>query len=216
MKLMNCCLIVAGLLAAPAPAAAQSEFIKENAQKIIRKVGVRASVGFRDPIDSDVTKGRTLGLSIGFAPGQTSGWRFPVSLTFFSANLNSPSGERFGSVRGTAIVGGIGYGWHLGRLSTGVSLETGYSFNRGRTEGDLQAAFPEGDISLDIDNAFLLRPHAKAEYFITEKFSVRTALDYVWTRPDIRVTTPTREIADRWDASHIHGSVGVAFYPFRK
>jgi hypothetical protein len=175
-------------------------------------------VGFRDPIDSDVTKGRTLGLSIGFAPGRTSGWRFPVALTFFSANLRSPSGEQFGSLRGTAIVGGIGYGWVFGRLSTGVSLQTGYSFNRERTEGDLRQAFqiPDGNVSLDVANAFLLRPHAKVEYFITEKVSVRSSLDYVWTRPEISVTTPDEQIAGRWDASHVHGSVSVAFYPFRK
>jgi hypothetical protein len=217
MKLFSCGLMAVLLIAAPSPAQAQPEFIKEKAETLVRKVGVRVNLGFRNPIDSDVTKGRTIGVTVGFGPGSRTGWRFPVALTRFSEYLHSPSGERFGSLTATAIVGGIGYSWHFGRLVTGAALETGYAFMSERTEGDLQHAFQTpGDVALDVDNSLLLRPHVKVEYFITPKVSVRTSADYVLARPGVTVTTPTERITGRWDATNIHANVGVSFYPFRK
>jgi hypothetical protein len=62
----------------------------------------------------------------------------------------------------------------------------------------------------------LLRPQVKAEYFITEKFTLRASADYMRLRPDIVATTPTGQIGDRWDASNVHANVGIGFYPFRK
>src|SRR6185369_15505349 len=72
-------LAVAILLAATAgPAAAQPEFSKDNVMKMIRKVGIHANVGEMKPLSDNVTKGLTKGVSIGLAPGQHNGWKFPV------------------------------------------------------------------------------------------------------------------------------------------
>ena len=113
---------------------------------------------------------------------------------------------------------GIGYGWHFGRLSTGASLQTGYAFNRGRTEGDVPLVFdvPLSAVSVEVGNSLLLRPQVKAEYFITPKFTARVSADYMLLRPDIVVTTPTERIEDRWNASNVHANIGIGYYPFRK
>lgn len=219
MKLRDFGLIGTVLLTmVPAPAQAQPEFIKETATKIIRRVGVRANMSFRDPVDPDVSKGTTFGLSVGLGPGHTNGWRYPIGFTMFSENLHSPNGEPCAVMRSTAIVAGIGYSHHFGRLSTGASLQTGFAFNRGRTEGDMQRAFgvPDSAVSVDVGNSLLLRPHVKAEYFFTPTFAFRVSADYVLIRPDIAVSTPTERITDRWDTSNAHATVGVSFYPFRK
>lgn len=208
----------AALAAAPDHAQAQPSFIKDNVAKMVRKVGLHANASFREPTDPDVTKGTTFGASVGLSPGRTNGWRFPVGFTLFSENLHGPNGQQFATFRARAIMAGIGYGWHFGRLSTGASVQTGYSFNRARPDGDILGAFgvPSGLVSIEAGNSWLLRPQIKAEYFITPKFTFRISADYMLMRPDIVVTTPTGRITDRWDASNAHANIGFGVYPFRK
>ena len=211
-------LALAGLAAAPDQAQAQPSFIKDNVVKMVRKVGLHGNVSFREPTDPDVTKGTTFGASVGLSPGRTNGWRYPFGLTTFSEYLHGPNGQQFATFRARAIMAGIGYGWHFGRLSTGASLQTGYSFNRARPDGDILGAFavPSGLVSVEAGNSWLLRPQIKAEYFITPKFTFRISADYMLMRPDIVVTTPTGRIGDRWDASNAHANIGFGVYPFRK
>ena len=200
-----------------APARAQSEFVTDNVSKIIRKVGVHASVGMRRPVDDDVSSGRSVGASVGLSPGLSNGWKYPVSLSWYHENLRSPNGVQFADLRSIAILGGIGYGWHFGQLSTGIALQTGYSFNKGRFDGDLVSAFPGAEnVSLDVGNAFLVRPRLHAEYYLTHKFTLRASAEYVWMKPDITVTTPSSRYDGVWDASSFHVSGGIGFYPFRK
>jgi len=66
------------------------------------------------------------------------------------------------------------------------------------------------------DDAWMLRPEFKAEYFITEKLTFRTSLDYVRLQPEVTVTTPNAVISDQWSLNNVHANVGVGFYPFRK
>ena len=211
-------LVLAGLAAVPDQAQAQPSFLKDNVAKMVRKVGLHGNVSFREPTDPDVTKGTTFGASVGLSPGRTNGWRYPFGFTMFSEYLHGPNGQQFAIFRARAILAGIGYGWHFGRLSTGASLQTGYSFNRARPDGDILGAFgvASGPVSVEASNSWLLRPQVKAEYFITPKFTFRVSADYMLTRPDIVVTTPTGRISDRWDASNAHANIGFGVYPFRK
>ena len=210
-------ILLMGFIFAPAPAQAQPGFVKDNVTKIIRKVGVQVNMSVRKPLDKDVTKGTTFGGSVGLSPGRTNGWRYPVGFTTFSENLHAPGGEKFASLKSRAILGGIGYGWHFGKLSTGASLQTGVAFNHARLDATAPRAFDSPDpVSITVGNAWLLRPQLKAEYFITPKFTVRTSVNYMLTKPNIVVTTPTGAITDRWDASNVHANFGIGFYPFRK
>lgn len=53
---------------------------KDNTAKMLRKLGVHLNTSFRQPTDGDVSKGRSYGVSVGLSPGQSNGWRYPVSL----------------------------------------------------------------------------------------------------------------------------------------
>lgn len=202
----------------PNAAEAQQQFIKSNTLKMIRKLGVHLNTSFREPTDRDVSKGQTYGVSIGLSPGRTNGWRYPVSLNFFSENLHGPAGGRFATLRTRSILAGIGYGWHFGKLSTGASLQGGFAMNRVRPDGDVLGAFAlaSGEVAVDVRNAFLMKPQLKAEYFVTPKFTLRLSGDYIFMRPDITVHTPFGTLRNQWDASNFHANVGVGFYPFRK
>jgi hypothetical protein len=110
MDLLKLGLIGAVVVAiAPSHAIAQSES-KDRTMGIVRKVGVHLNMSVRDPIDPDVTKGQTFGISIGMSPGRSNGWRYPVGLTMFSENLHGPNGEQFAVLNSKAITAGIGYG----------------------------------------------------------------------------------------------------------
>jgi len=198
----------------PVHARAQSG-VKDNLVQMIKKVGAHGNVSVRHPIDEDVTKGTSFGGSLGLAPGHTSGWKYPVSLTLFSEDLHSPNGAQFAFVRHFGLLAGVGYGWHFGRLATGASFQVGYALTREKTEGDLLAAWGTPSVGVRADNAFLWRPQFKTEYFITEKFTIRAGVDYMHSHPEIVVTTPTGQVTG-WDLSNIHANVGIGFYPFRK
>jgi hypothetical protein len=210
--------IAATLTLLPAPALAQSDFLKDNVKKIINKVGMHVNTSVREPLDHDVTKGTTFSASIGLSPGRSNGWRYPFAFTTFSENLHGPAGEQFAAFKSRAILGGIGYGWHFGKLSVGASLQAGWGFNHGTLTGDTAHAFgsPQGPASIHIANSPLVRPQFKVEYFITPKFTLRSAADYMFLRPSVDVTTAAGLQEDRWHASNFHANFGIGFYPFRK
>jgi hypothetical protein len=202
----------------PSPAQAQSDFLKDNARKLINKIGVHVNTSVREPLDHDVTKGTTFSASVGLSPGRANGWRYPFSFTTFSENLHGPGGEKFATFKSRAILAGVGYGWHRGQLSLGTSLQAGWGFNHGTLLGNTARAFgsPEGPTFIHIGNSPILRPQVRAEYFITPKFTLRTAADYMLLRPGVNVITVSGLQEDRWHASNFHANFGIGFYPFRK
>ncbi len=203
-------------LPSPAQAQADPEFIKGNLTKLVRKIGVHVNGSARN-FDGDVTKPNHISASVVLGGSRKEGWKFPVSLTTFSADLRSPSGTQFGTLKSWAVVGGVGYGWNFGRLSTGAGIEAGVAFNSGRLDDNAAQAFATVmPVSLDVGNALLLRPRLRAEYFLTRQFTLHTSAGYVVTRPNVSVTTAAGQLAGRWNASHSYASVGIGFYPFRK
>jgi hypothetical protein len=219
MKAFRFAAFTALLLVAPSAALAQQQgFIKSNVAKLIRKVGVHANASFRAPVDRDVIGGRTYGVSIGLSPGDTNGWRYPFALVFFNEHLQTPTGTQFAILKGRALLGGIGYGWHFGKLSTGIALQAGYGIYSLRGEGDVFTALDaaQGPVTMDVTDTWLLRPQVKAEYFLTRKITVRVSGDYILTHPDIVVTTPAGSLSKNWDASNFHANIGIGIYPFHK
>lgn len=200
----------------PNPALAQGDFLRDNVGKIIKKVGFHVSTSFANPLDSTrVNRDGSYGVSVGLAPGDTNGWRYPFGIAWYTEELVAPNGTIFSQLRARPIYAGIGYGWHFGKLSTGAQVQAGYSFNSLKAHGDPDAAFgPE--IAMDISNSFAVRPQLKIEYFLTRKFTVRSSLNYVFTNPRVTVVTPTGTLSERWNASNVSLAVGVGVYPFRK
>jgi hypothetical protein len=210
-------LLIIGVLATPAPAQAQPEFLKDNVSKIIRKLGVHVNMSVREPLDGDVTKGTSFNGSIVLGGSRKAGWKYPVALTSFNETLHAPGGAQFATFRSWAIVGGVGYGWNFGKLTISPAVQTGVAFNSGRLDGTAaQALNTDGPVSIKVGNSLLLRPKLSIEYFLTPKFTVRTSADYMLLNPSVTVTTPGGSIGDRWNPSNFHASVGIGFYPFRK
>lgn len=219
MKILHAsAIVVLSCFVAPATAQAQPEFLKDNVTKIVRKLGVHVNMTVREPVDREVSDGIGFGGSLVLGGGRKAGWKYPVALTTFSENLHAPDGGgQFATLKAWAIVGGVGYGWNFGKLSITPAVQAGVAFPSARLDGNAAQSFnANGPVSIEVGNALMLKPKVTFEYFLTEKFTVRTSADYVLAHPTITVTTPGGSISNRWDASHFHATVGIGFYPFRK
>ena len=62
----------------------------------------------------------------------------------------------------------------------------------------------------------MVRPQAKAEYFLHRKVSVRGTLSYTYTDPDVVITTATQQMTREWRPHHMKFDVAMGFFPFRK
>ena len=63
----------------------------------------------------------------------------------------------------------------------------------------------------------MLEPKLTLEYFLTEKFTLRTRPTTSSMQPDHHRHHAQRVTSrDRWNASNFHASVGIGFYPLRK
>lgn len=200
--------LLAGVIAlsAASPASAQ----------VWKRIGIGASVGITEPYDSDVDGAVVIGGRGGLAP--EPGWGFDASLGWFSADLYDARGAnstRIGELRVRPLMGGIGYTWMTagGRLATTALLTAGVAFNGADLDESLAGSV--GGANLDVSNSFAIRPGIEAEFFVTRKFALTGSIGYLFTRPEITLTTTSERLTDRWDASSFTALAGIVVYPFR-
>jgi hypothetical protein len=201
----------------PAPAQAQSDFIKDKVKALIEKSGIYVSTSTRSSLDNDVRMGQTFGIGYGTAGSKRTGWKFPFSFSGYSGDLETLDGAEFGRFKAQQIMSGIGYQWVHGKMVYSAQLGLGYSINKATVNPDAQLAFgSNGPISIDVSNSFVARPQIKAEYFVHHKLSLRAQLSYTFTDPDVTVNTGTQQFGREWRPHHTQFSVAVGVFPFRK
>jgi hypothetical protein len=220
MRLHNLGLIGALLLAlVPSPAQAQGDFIKDRVKSFIEKAGIYVSLSSRTSIDNDVNMGPSLGIGYGSASrNPRTGRKIPFSFSSFSGDLETADSQStFGRFKSQQIMSGIGYQWVRGKMIYSTQLGLGFAFNKVTLDPGAALAFgvPE-PVAVDVSNSFVVRPQAKAEYFLHRKVSVRTQLSYTYTDPDVVITTATQQFTREWRPHHVQLSVAMGFFPFRK
>ena len=220
MTLRNLGLIGALTLAlVPAPAQAQGDFLKDHLKNLIEKSGIYVSMSTRSALDNDVNMGPSLGIGYGTASNhQRNGKKFPFSFSSYSGNLETDDTDaRFGRFSAQQIMGGVGYQWVRGKMIYSTQMGVGYSFNKVTLDPGVAIAFgvPE-PVGVSVSNSWVLRPQAKAEYFIHRKLSLRTQLSFTWTDPDVVIHTVDQDLAHQWRTNHVQLSFAVGVFPFRK
>lgn len=212
------CLPVALMLLAPAPAQAQGE-IKDRLRSLIEKSGIYVSLSTRSSLDNDVDMGPSLGIGYGMASkNPRSGKKYPFSFSSYSGSLETDStNARFGRFKAQQIMSGIGYQWVRGRMIYSTQLGVGYSFNTVTLDPGVAVAFGVSEpVGVEVSNSWVLRPQAKAEYFLHRKLSLRTQLSYTYTDPDVVVHTVNQDFAHQWRPHHVQLSFALGVFPFRK
>src|SRR5688572_10784201 len=220
MRLRNLGLFGALILVLiPAPAQAQGDFLKDKLKSIIEKSGVYVSMSTRSSLDNDISMGPSLGIGYGSASLRPrTGKKFPFSFSSYSGDLEtSDDNNRFGRFSAKQIMSGIGYQWVRGKTIYSTQLGLGYSFNSVTLDPGVAIAFgvPE-PVGVAVSNSFVVRPQAKAEYFIHRKVSVRGQLSYTYTDPDVVINTVNGSFTREWRPHHLHLSVALGFFPLRK
>ena len=203
----------------PAPAQAQGDVIKDKLKSLIETAGIYVSMSTRSALDDDVQMGPSLGIGYGSASrNPRSGRKYPFSFSSYSGNLETDANNtRFGRFSAKQIMSGIGYQWVRGKTIYSTQLGLGYSFNSVTLDPGTAIAFgvPE-PVGVDVSNSFVVRPQAKAEYFIHRKVSVRGQLSYTYTDPDVVINTVNGSFTREWRPHHLHLSVALGFFPLRK
>ena len=220
MRLNYLGLIGALLLALlPVPAQAQGDFIKDRVKSFIEKAGVYVSMSSRSSIDNDVNMGPSLGIGYGSASrNPRTGRKIPFSFSSYSGDLETANTDAaFGRFKSQQIMSGIGYQWVVGKMIYSTQLGLGYAFNKVTLDPGASLAFgvPE-PVHVDVSNSFVVRPQAKAEYFLHRKVSVRGQLSYTYTDPDVVISTVAQQYTREWRPHHVQMSVAMGFFPFRK
>jgi hypothetical protein len=201
----------------PQPAEAQGEFIKSKLKELIERSGVYVSASSRSSLDNDVRMGRTLGIGYGAAGRQKTGRKIPFSFGGYSGDLETTTGSDFGRFKATQIMSGIGYSWARGKMTYGVQLGAGYSFNSVTLNPGIESVFGvQQPVGVSVSNSWVLRPQVKAEYFLHRKMSLKTQLSYTYTDPDVVVHTAVQNIEHEWRPHHVQLSFAVGLFPFRK
>jgi hypothetical protein len=207
------------MLLMPAPAQAQGDFLKDKVKNLIQKSGIYVSMGTRNSIDNDVDMGPSIGIGYGTASlNPRTGRKFPFSFSSYSGDLETADTQNaFGRFKSQQIMSGIGYQWVRGKMIYSTQLGVGFAFNKVTLDPGAALAFGLAEpVSVNVSNSFVVRPQAKAEYFLHRKVSVRGTLSYTYTDPDVVITTATRQYAREWRPHHVKFDLGIGFFPFRK
>ena len=217
----NLCLVGALIPALlPAPAQAQNgDGIKDRLMSLIEKSGIYVSMATRSSLDDDVDMGPSLGIGYGTASkNPRTGKKFPFSFSSYSGNLETePGNARFGRFKAQQLMSGIGYRWVRGKMIYSTQLGVGYSFNKVTLDPGVAIAFgvPE-PVGVSVSNSWVVKPSAKAEYFLHRKLSLRTQLSFTYTDPDVVIHTVNQDFTHEWRPHHVHLSFAVGVFPFRK
>jgi hypothetical protein len=214
-----------GLLAAvllgfqPSPAQAQGDFIKDKVKTLIARSGIYVSMNSKTPIDNDVNMGRSLGIGFGTASlNPRTGRTIPFSFSSYSGDLETADmHSTFGRFNSQQLMSGIGYKWVRGKMIYTAQLGLGFAFNTVTLDAVAPLAFAASEpVHVDVSNSFVVRPQAKAEYFLHRKLSVRGQLSYTFTDPDVVITAARRQFTREWRPHHVQASIALGFFPFRK
>jgi hypothetical protein len=220
VRLRKLGLIIAAIAALlPVPAQAQGDFIKDKLKTLIETSGIYVSMATRSSLDNDVQMGPSLGIGYGTASkNPRDGVKFPFSFSSYSGDLETSSDDtRFGRFKAQQIMSGVGYRWVRGKMIYTTQLGLGYSFNKVTLDPGVATAFnaPE-PVGVDVSNSWVVRPQAKAEYFVHRKLSLRAQLSYTYTDPEVVIRTNTHTFTREWRPHHVHLSFAVGVFPFRK
>ena len=186
MRIRVALLLVAFSISTAAPAFAQTG----------GRFAVGIDYGVKTPLDSSgATGGQSIGVDWRFGHG-SEGWGFKYGLGWYSTNIGwSVDGQDvdLGRLRVRPIMVGIGYGIKRGRTTITPRLIGGYAFNKvaqsAQLEDEYNNRFGAQAASIDVSNAFVLRPGISAWYDVNEKIGIQLSANYVVARPEVTVTS---------------------------
>lgn len=143
------------------------------------------------------------------------GWGPSVGLNWFHGHITVPvNGQptKIGEVKVRPVMGGLGYSVGGGRLLTTFGVVGGYAF----TTAKVTAVLPAGTTaSIDIDDAWVVRPNVGVTYALTRRLALMGSVGYVYTNPSITIDVaeqgqPPRRVSGSFRSDYVNVAVGAA------
>ena len=180
-----------------------------------------ANVGMRTPINgSDAAGAKTVGLLWRFGQGH-EGWKWQYGLGWYSTDIAwQIGGERteIGKLSVKPIMAGYGYTHVMGRKSVSAGISGGYAFNKltqgAELEDIVQARTSARGATIDVGNAWVLRPGVSFWYNMNEKIGLNVGAHYIISRPRVTFTSSSGSESRRIDADMFSVKAGIAYSIF--
>lgn len=143
------------------------------------------------------------------------GWGPSFGFSGFKGDIVAPvngQSTTIGEIRIRPLMGGISYSIGDGPLRTSFSLVGGYAF----ASAEVTAALPPGTAaSIDITDAWVVRPNVGFTYALTRRLAIIGSVGYVYTTPTITVTVNQQDQAPSrfsgiFRSDHVSLTVGTA------
>jgi hypothetical protein len=188
----------------------------------VTHVGLGAGISFYSPSSGEASSSQGIALAYRWH-GFHSGWGPTFGLdwhsTDFNQTLGSVSATPLGSLRMRALLAGIGYTRHYGKLSASASVSAGYSFNDFSVDGNAGPAFARGGIPFlgaSVDNSAMLKPALAVWYDVARHVGVGVGVAYLVARPEETLTTATGSESRHLNADALEVSAGLTFGVWKK
>ncbi len=165
---------------------------------------------------SDHTNNVGFGIAYRFGTGK-AGWGPSFGFNWFQTDLKTDvAGLRttLGSIHVRPLLFGYGYTRKTGPVLVEVKGMVGYAFNSMKLgDGARQAYLDRLDtyVSGGVDNSFVLKPEVNIWYDIAPRVGLNFSAGYLFTRPEVTLTTLAGTTTTRWNADMIVLSVGVVY-----
>jgi hypothetical protein len=141
-------------------------------------------------------------------PGK--GWGLAGALDWFDADL-AGSMDGVGTVQIRPLMGGVGYGWHTGRLWSSVSVVGGPAFSRMRLNDSARDRF---QLIKSQRITAAIRPGASVTFDVAPRVGLTAFAGYLFNRPHFTLSTAGTDFKTSWSADASIFSVGIVFSPF--
>jgi hypothetical protein len=181
------------------------------------RVSVGGSVSFAQPTDSEVGSFVGVGALVRLNPKK--GWGLAGGLSWFRADIDSPSGadDEFARLQVRPLMGGVAYTIGEQPVLVSFSIVGGPSFNDLDFDDDFVRGLPAGARTpeLDIDNSVAIRPGVNVTFTLAPRIALIGFGGYMFNQPDVIYRDSSgQEFRNRWNANAIIFSVGAVYSLF--
>ena len=176
----------------------------------VRLIGAGISVRRTSPSDAGLGHALSIGPLLRLRP--RNGLGPTVAFNWTDTEIETSPGGRPGlaAVQLRPVMGGAEYGFVRGRLSAGLSLVGGYSFNSLGVDTSVAGA----GRAVAVGNSWVWRPGASLWYDVTPRFGINLFGGYLFARPQMTFASDLAVETHRLRANAVVLSVGAAYWIF--
>ena len=176
----------------------------------LRLIGAGISVRRTNPSGDGLAQALSVGPLLRLRPRNGLGPTIAFNWTDTEIETSPAGHPGLAAVQLRPVMAGAEYGFVRGRLSAGLSLVTGYSFNSLGVDTSVAGA----GRAVAVSNSWVWRPGASLWYDVTPRFGINLFGGYLFVRPKVTFASDTAIETHRLRGNAVVLSVGAAYWIF--